>query len=83
MIVSTDIVIKRAIKRELRSVVYLFDDKNFKDIHVKPGDIPINATLIRNWMTLMMENYCVIFNISCTQRYCFFDEYLFLWPSIS
>ena len=60
----------RAIKRELRSIIYLMKQKNFKDFakHQKLGEVPINVTLIRAWMIPMMENYCIVFNISCHQR---------------
>ena len=60
----------RAIKREFRAIEHLFTQKNFNDLPAdqKPGELQINATLIQNFMSRMMKNYCVVFNIECNQR---------------
>ena len=62
--------INRAIKRELRAIEYLFTENNFKGlpVHPKPGELPLNATILQNFLSQMMKRYCQVFDVECNQR---------------
>ena len=55
----------RVIRRDLRSILHLFNNKNFKDV---------NVSHLFDWMSEMMEKYCQVFNISCNDSGCGIDD---------
>ena len=47
------------IKRELRSVVHLFNEKNFKGTSAEN----VSMSELIKWFTPMMNNYCKVFKL--------------------
>ena len=69
MFLNIYILIFRAIKREFRRIEYLFTELNFEDIyHQKPGVPQINATMVKSFVSRMIDNYCLVFRIECNER---------------
>ena len=56
----------RPIRRELRSILHLLDDRNFKDVKLEDNGT-VDAKAIREWMTPLMANYCVVFGMQCNR----------------
>ncbi len=51
----------RPIRRELRSILHLFEDeRNFADVDLEEGQGKINASAIGLWMAPLMANYCQV-----------------------
>ena len=56
----------RAIRRELKSHLNLFQPHNFGELLDENGE-KINVTEIREWMTPLYANYCSIFELDCNE----------------
>ena len=52
-----------AVKRELVSILRLFDEENFGDDVRASDGRRINATRILDWFAPAMENYCEMFDM--------------------
>ncbi len=63
----------RVIRRELRSILHLFTEKNFGNVTLDNGDA-VNTTAILYWMRPMMERYCEIFELDCNKTGCGIDD---------
>ena len=61
-----NILYYRAIRRELKSHLDLFEPHNFGELLDEDGD-KIDVTVIKEWMTPLMANYCQIFEIDCNE----------------
>ena len=57
----------RAIRRDLKSHIDLFVPYNFDDDLTNEMGELINVTLVKEWMTPLMANYCNIFEIDCNE----------------
>lgn len=58
----------RVIRRELKPILQLFEDKNFKE------NTMLNITNIKEWMEPLMANYCGIFELDCNKTGCGIDD---------
>ena len=59
----------RVIRRELRSILHLLNEKNFRDITHDDGKA-INTTRILSWARPMLDRYCDIFELECNKTGC-------------
>lgn len=67
----------RPIKRELRSILHLFEQKNFAEAFSenKIANQSTDVTRLLEWMTPMMANYCAVFEIkNCNRTGCGIDD---------
>jgi hypothetical protein len=64
----------RAIRRELRSILHLFQDKNFEDVMLETSGDKLNISKVIEWFEPMMSNYCEIFELDCNKTGCGFDD---------
>ena len=62
----------RVIRRELRSILHLFEEKNFRDLEINQEKV--NTTYIREWMEASMSRYCDIFELECNKTGCGIDD---------
>ena len=61
----------RVIKRELRLVLHLFQDKNLKGTNAEG----VNVDTLLSWMGPMMNNYCGVFGLNnCRETGCGIDD---------
>ena len=59
------------IKRELRSVLHLFQDKNLNGTNAEG----VNVETLLSWMGPMMNNYCGVFGLNnCRETGCGIDD---------
>ena len=49
--------------------MHLFEDKNFPDVRLGNGDM-LNVTIVKQWMTPLMANYCAVFDMNCNKSGC-------------
>ena len=57
----------RVIRRELKSILHLLEEKNFKNMTLDGGS-SLNISMVKEWMTPLMANYCIIFDMNCNKR---------------
>ena len=53
----------------MKSILHLFEDKNFPDVRLGNGDM-LNVTIVKQWMTPLMANYCAVFDMNCNKSGC-------------
>ncbi|CAB4058247.1 unnamed protein product [Lepeophtheirus salmonis] len=59
----------RVIKRELRSILHLFEDQNFTNLTDKNGNC-MNISNVLKWVHPMMQDYCGLFELNCNSTGC-------------
>ena len=53
----------------MKSILYLFEEKNFPDVRLGNGDM-LNVTIVKQWMSPLMANYCAVFDMNCNKSGC-------------
>ena len=77
LVINLDNFSPKVIRREMKSILDLFEEKNFANISINEdskGSLLFNATKIKQWMEPMMSNYCVIFELNCDRTGCGIDD---------
>ena len=65
-LVQNDAFFPDVIKRELRPITDLINDKNFA--HLKSENGSANMSLIVPWLSVLYDNYCQIFDLPCSNQ---------------
>ena len=64
------------IRRELKSILHLLEERNFRNISLdNSGKSLLNVSMVKEWITPLMANYCIIFDLNCNKTGCGYDDH--------